>query len=68
MSATASERTGCIVVRVWVEGDAVARARITASADLSSEMQTVATASGVDEIVAAVRAWLERFLSAAPHD
>jgi len=68
MSATASERTGCIVVRVWVEGDAVARARITASADLSSEMQTVATASGIDEIVANVRAWLERFLAAGARD
>jgi len=62
---TASERAGVIVVRVWVEDDAPARARITASNDLSSDEQTIAVAAGIDEIVAAVRDWLERFMSTA---
>jgi hypothetical protein len=64
VSVTASERAGVIVVRVWIEGDASARARITASSDLSSDEQTIAVAAGVEQIVAAVRDWLEQFLSA----
>jgi hypothetical protein len=68
VSATATERTGVIVVRVWVANDASARARITATDDLSSEVQTVSTASGVEEIVATVRAWLERFVLGAARD
>ncbi len=61
MEAIASERTGVIVVRVWVEDDDDPRARITASLDVSSEEQTVAAAAGTEEIITVVRDWLERF-------
>jgi hypothetical protein len=62
VSATANERTGVLVVRVWMEGDAPLRARLTATDDLSAPVQEESAASGVDEIVAAVRGWLERFV------
>jgi hypothetical protein len=62
VSATASERTGVIVVRVWVENGDDLRARITSSLDVSSDEQTVTAAGGVEEAVQLVRDWLERFL------
>jgi hypothetical protein len=62
VSATANERTGVLVVRVWVEGDAPPRARLTATDDLAAPAQEEFAASGVDEIVATVRGWLERFV------
>lgn len=54
---------GVIVVRAWVESGAPTplRARITTSYDLSTDEQTIAVAAGVEEIMAAVRAWLETF-------
>jgi hypothetical protein len=52
-------------MRVWTEGDASLRARLTATDDLSAPVQEESAASGVDEIVAAVRGWLERFVRAA---
>jgi hypothetical protein len=62
VSAAVGEQAGVIVVRVWLESDGRPRARITASDDLSSGEHAVGVASGLDEIVAAVRAWLERFV------
>jgi hypothetical protein len=62
------ERAGVIVVRVWIEGDAVTglRARITAS-DLSSggaaREETVAVAASIEEIVSEVGRWLEAFVA-----
>lgn len=52
-----------IVVRAWIEEGAPTplRARITASSDLDKDEQTIAVAAGVEEILAAVRAWLEAF-------
>lgn len=52
-----------IVVRVWIERDAPKplRARITTSSDLSTDEQTIAVVAGAEEIVDAVRAWLETF-------
>ncbi len=63
VSVTASERAGVIVVRVWVERGAPMplRARITASSDLSTDKQTISFAAGAEEIMAAVRAWLDTF-------
>jgi hypothetical protein len=67
VSATASERTGVIVVRVWTEDEDLPRARITGSSSLSFEERTIAVAAGVEEIVAAVRNWLEEFLTSSPN-
>ena len=65
MIGTASERAGVIVVRVWIEDDSSPqlRARITASRDLSSVEETTAAAAGMQDILAAVRDWLEAFVA-----
>jgi hypothetical protein len=62
VSVTASERTGVVVIRAWIESGAPPlRARITAAYDLSTDEQTIAVAAGVEEIMAVVRVWLETF-------
>jgi hypothetical protein len=58
-----SERTGVLIVRVWIEGNAATglRARITRLTDISRQEQMVSTASSIDEIEAVVRSWLKTF-------
>ena len=55
------------MVRVWTEDEDLPRARITGSSSLSFEERTIAVAAGVEEIVAAVRNWLEEFLARSPN-
>jgi hypothetical protein len=64
VSATLEERAGVIVVRAWLESDGHVRARVTAT-DFSLPAETVSSAEGNEEIVALVRAWLERFVGPA---
>ena len=48
-----------IVVRAWTEGDrSLVRARVTYSADLSTEEQAVVAAGDEESILRIVRAWL----------
>lgn len=57
-------RTGLLVVRVWIEGDsddAGLRARITQTVDLHSGPE-VSVAATSDDVYAAVRGWLEAYL------
>ncbi|HEX2156657.1 MAG TPA: hypothetical protein VHS79_06700 [Actinomycetes bacterium] len=58
------ERTGILVIRVWVEREPPGRlrARLTGAADLGEPPATVATAAGVPGICAAVEDWLRRFM------
>jgi hypothetical protein len=58
------ERTGILVIRVWVEQDDAGRlrARLTQAADLGETATTLAVATGVPGICDAVEAWLRRFL------
>jgi hypothetical protein len=58
------ERTGILVIRVWVEEDDAGRlrARLTQAADLGETATTLAVATGVPGICDAVEAWLRRFL------
>ena len=60
----ASERTGILVIRVWVERDAAGRlrARLTQAAGLGEPATTLATASDVPGVCDAVEAWLRRLL------
>jgi hypothetical protein len=64
---TVPERTGILVVRVWVEHNDAGRlrARLTQAADLGEEATTRAVASGVPGICDAVEAWLRQFLESA---
>ena len=61
--AAVGERAGVMIVRIWVEPghEHGLRARLTESSDLASREQTTHSAATVDEIVALVRAWAERF-------
>jgi hypothetical protein len=60
---SASGRTGVMLMRVWVEESAssMLRVRITHMLDTASTRQEVVTASGIDEVCAFVRGWLEAF-------
>ena len=60
----APERTGILVVRVWLEQDAPGRlrARLIQAADLGEALTTLATAADVPGVCAAVEAWLRQFL------
>ncbi len=59
-------RTGLLVVRVWIEGDSDddgLRARITQTLDLFAGAEIVTAAATTDDVYAAVRGWLEAYLA-----
>ena len=62
--STTPQRTGILVIRVWLEQDAPGRlrARLTQAADLGDPGTTLATASDLPGVCDAVEAWLRRFL------
>ena len=63
---TGSDRTGVMVVRIWMEGgDGSLRARLTETLDLSTHEETARAASTVEEIVDIVSGWIEAFLAAS---
>lgn len=61
---------GALVVRVWYDGDPpLVKARFVGRFDLVAEQgptQPPLYATGLDEIVAKTRDWLEYFLSLSP--
>ncbi len=59
------ERTGILVIRVWVEQDDAGRlrARLTQAAGLGDPATPLTVATGVPGIRDAVEAWLRRFLA-----
>ena len=62
------ERTGILVIRVWLERDAPGqlRARLTQTGNLAEAATTLATASDVRAVCEAVEAWLRRFTDNPP--
>jgi hypothetical protein len=60
----APERTGILIIRIWLEQDPPSRlrARLTQAADLGEAPTTLTVASDVPGICDAVEAWLGRFL------
>lgn len=56
-------REGVLILRVWLEdsGDSALRIRIVGRLDLELDDQDTAAAPTIDEALAYVRAWLERF-------
>jgi len=60
------ERTGVLVLRVWVErdGDDGLRARITTESELGSGERTSVGAVTAEQIVGYVSGWLEDFVAA----
>jgi hypothetical protein len=66
------DRTAVLLVRVWLEGDDTEafRGRLTAvdtsTGPRAGEEATVAVASSPEEVIEAVRAWLDGFLGGVP--
>jgi hypothetical protein len=66
------DRSAVLLVRVWLESDGgqAFRGRLTAVDTTpglrAGEEATVAVASSTDEVVDAVRAWLDGFLGGEP--
>jgi hypothetical protein len=69
MSNQCSDRTGILIVRLWIEGNAREglRARITHSLDSTSRDQAMATAADPEDIYAVVRTWVEAFVDQDGH-
>ena len=64
MRSRSSDRTGILIVRVWIEGDPAGgfRARITHTLDSTGREQTTAAAAEPEDVYAAVRTWVEAFV------
>jgi hypothetical protein len=60
-----TERTGVLVVRAWIEGDASTglRVRVTEAVDNAAPEYLVATAANVDDVCEGVRGWLEDLIA-----
>jgi len=57
--------SAALVIRVWLEGPGELRARlltVQAADETPAEEMTVAVASSPDDVLAAVRAWLDGFV------
>ncbi|MGY1679258.1 hypothetical protein [Geodermatophilus sp. SYSU D01176] len=57
--------SAALLIRVWLEGPGELRARlltVQATAETPAEDATVAVASSPDDVLAAVRAWLDGFV------
>jgi len=65
MNMSSANRTGILIVRLWVEANAHEgfRARITQTLDSGAPGQAMATAGTPDELYAVVRTWVEEFTS-----
>jgi hypothetical protein len=57
------EKAGAFIVRVWLEKSAVPklRIRLVGRLDLEADDQVTAAATDVDEMLAHLRGWVERF-------
>ena len=65
MTHPSSDRTGILILRLWIEEDAHdgLRARITQTLD-SGQEQAMATAADPEDIYAVVKTWVEAFVEA----
>jgi hypothetical protein len=61
---SAGERTGVLVLRVWIEydGGGGLRARITESSDILSYEQTTVVVGSIEDVLGVVRDWLDAFV------
>jgi len=57
------ERAGALIVRVWLEesGDPKLRIRMVGQLDLAADDRVTAVTADIDEMLAHIRDWLERF-------
>jgi hypothetical protein len=64
VQARASERTGALVIRIWVEQSPLPnlKARVTRTIDVASDEEVTTGATSAEEIEAIVHAWLDSFV------
>lgn len=65
MKAQSSDRTGILIVRLWIEGNAHDgfRARITQTLDSTGPEKAMAVAANPEDVYAVVRTWVESFVN-----
>jgi hypothetical protein len=64
MSITDPNRTGLLIVRLWIEtAEEGFRARITQTLDSSKTNQAMSMASSPDEVYAVVQRWVQGFVN-----
>jgi hypothetical protein len=70
MKVLSSDRTGLLILRLWIEAnhETGLRARITQTLDTMAGEQPVAVAASADDICAIVKQWVQAFEDAAPRD
>ena len=62
MAGGVADRTGVLVVRVWIEnGQALLRARITGRLDVGRDDEMTTVVAGAQAAAAAVGRWLDEF-------
>jgi alkanesulfonate monooxygenase SsuD/methylene tetrahydromethanopterin reductase-like flavin-dependent oxidoreductase (luciferase family) len=59
-------RVAVMVVRIWIEDDGGFRARLTHTRDLSEREEASDVAGTPDQVVAAVREWIDAFVLETP--
>lgn len=64
MNSRSSDRTGILIVRLWIEGNVPNgfRARITQTLDSTAAEQAMATAANPEDVYGVVRSWVEAFV------
>jgi hypothetical protein len=62
--------TAVLVVRVWIEGDASTgfRARLIRTLDVEQHGEVVTSAASADDVLAAVKDWLDEITAAGAND
>lgn len=70
MKRSSSDRTGVLIVRLWIEAnhELGLRARITQTLDTTATEQSVAVAASADDICAVVKRWVEAFVDPGSRD
>lgn len=65
MKPNPSDRTGLLIVRLWIEGNATDgfRARITQTLDSAGTERAVAMAGTPEDVSAVVQNWVDEFVS-----
>lgn len=63
MKVPSSDRTGALIIRLWIEAnhETGLRARITQTLDTTTADQSVAVATSADDICTVVKQWVEAF-------
>jgi len=63
MADASSDRTGLLILRLWIESshDSRLRSRITHTVDKQSAEQSIAVTDSIDVICDVVRQWVQAF-------